>query len=57
MTLRDKAIIVAALLVLTVLAWVMTVQQSAGMGWGMITMGMTMGQPFSIPGATLYIVL
>ena len=57
MTLRDKTIIVTALLVLTVLAWVMTVQQSAGMGWGMITMGMTMGQPFSISGATLYIVL
>lgn len=57
MTLRDKSIIVLALLLLSILAWITTVQQSGGMGVGMITMSMTMGQPLSIPGAALYIIL
>jgi predicted metal-binding membrane protein len=57
MTLRDKSVIVIALLLLTVLAWITTVQQSEGMGMGLITMSMTMGQPLSIQGAALYIVL
>lgn len=56
-TQRDKAIIVSALALVSLLAWVITVQQSHGMGMGLITMSMTMGQPFSPANAALYITL
>ena len=57
MTLRDKSIIVTALMLLSVLAWIATVHQAGGMGLGLTTMSMTMGRPFSVSNAVLYIVL
>ena len=57
MTLRDKTIIVTALVLLSVLAWIATVRQVGGMGLGLMTMSMTMGLPFSVSNAVLYIAL
>jgi len=57
MTLRDKIIIVTALVLLSVLAWIATVHQAGGMGLGLMTMSMTMGLPFSVSNAVLYIAL
>ena len=57
MTLRDKIIIVTALVLLSALAWIATVHQAGDMGMGMLTMRMTMGLPFSVSNAVLYIVL
>jgi len=54
---RDKLIIVIALVLVSLLAWVITVQQSHGMGLGLITMSMTMGQPFTPASAALYVAL
>lgn len=54
---RNNLFIFLALVTLSVAAWVMTVQQAEGMGWGMFTCSMTMGTPFSLRNALLYIVL
>ena len=54
---RNKLLIFAALVALSGLAWAMTVYQADGMGWGMFTCSMTMGMPFSLGNALLYIVL
>ena len=57
MTVRDKIIIVVVLVLLSVLAWIATVHQAGRMGIGLMTMSMTMGLPFSISNAALYIAL
>ena len=57
MTVRDKIIIVVVLVLLSVLAWIATVHQAGGMGLGLMTMSMTMGPPFSVSNAALYIAL
>ncbi len=57
MTLRDKIIIVTALVLLSALAWIATVHQAGGMGLGLMTMSMTMGLPFSVSNAVLYVIL
>jgi predicted metal-binding membrane protein len=54
---RNNFFIFIALVFLSALAWVMTVYQADGMGWGMFTCSMTMGTPFSVSNALLYIVL
>ena len=54
---RNNLFIFIALVLLSGLAWVMTVQQADGMGWGMFTCSMTMGMPFSVSNAFLYIAL
>lgn len=53
----DRLAVAAVLLLLSLLSWVVTVQQSDGMGWGLVTMSMTMGRPFSAGNAALYIAL
>ena len=54
---RNNLLIFIALVLLSGLAWAMTVYQADGMGWGMFTCSMTMGMPFSIGNALLYIML
>ncbi|MBM4259194.1 MAG: DUF2182 domain-containing protein [Deltaproteobacteria bacterium] len=54
---RNNLLIFLALVVLSGLAWAMTVYQADGMGWGMFTCSMTMGTPFSFSNVVLYIVL
>ena len=53
---RESLIIITALVLLSVLAWVVTVRQMGGMGFGLTTHSMTMGMPFSLSNAGLYIV-
>ncbi len=57
MNTRDKAFIVTALLFLSALAWAGTVYQAGSMGMGVMTPSMTMGLPFSMFNAMLYLVL
>lgn len=57
MNTRDKVLIVTALVLLSGLAWAGTVYQAGSMGIGMITCSMTMGMPFSVSNAMLYLVL
>ena len=54
---RDKAFIIVALILLSVLAWTVTIHQADGMGWGLVTCSMTMGTPFSPANALLYLAL
>jgi predicted metal-binding membrane protein len=54
---RNNLFIFSALVALSAAAWVMTVRQADGMGWGMFTCSMTMGTPFSLSNALLYIAL
>ncbi len=54
---REHLFILITLLVLSGLAWVVTVHEAGGMGWGMFTCSMTMGTPFSVSNGVLYIVL
>jgi len=54
---RSNLLIFIALVLLSGLAWGMTVYQANGMGWGMFTCSMTMGMPFSVSNAFLYIIL
>jgi predicted metal-binding membrane protein len=49
--------ILTALTLLSGLAWIGSVYQAGSMGLGLITCSMTMGMPFSLSNATLYIVL
>jgi predicted metal-binding membrane protein len=57
MNIRDQALIVAALVLLSALAWAGTVHQAGSMGMGMITCSMTMGMPLSMSNAMLYLAL
>jgi predicted metal-binding membrane protein len=54
---RENLLILAVLIVLSGLAWAVTVHQADGMGVGMLTCSMTMGAPFSFGSGVLYIVL
>ncbi|MGE0820851.1 MAG: DUF2182 domain-containing protein [Candidatus Binatia bacterium] len=54
---RENLFILAALILLSALAWAMTVYQADGMGWGMFACSMTMGTPFSVGNALLYVIL
>lgn len=54
---RENLLILLALIVLSALAWAGTVYQAGDMGVGMFTCSMTMGTPFSISNALLYVVL
>jgi predicted metal-binding membrane protein len=53
---RESLLIIGALVLLSVLAWAVTVRQMGSMGLGMMTHSMTMGMPFSLSNAGLYIV-
>ena len=53
---RDSFLIITALVLVSLLAWVVTVREMGSMGLGMMTHSMTMGQPFSPSNAGLYIV-
>ena len=54
---RESLIIIAALVLVSGVAWVFTVRHMGHMGLGMMTHGMTMGMPFSLSNAGLYIML
>lgn len=54
---REHLWILTALVVLSGLAWAGTIYQAGSMGLGMVTCSMTMGSPFSIDGAILYVLL
>lgn len=54
---REHLWILTALVVLSGLAWAGTIYQAGSMGLGMVTCSMTMGSPFSVDGAILYILL
>ena len=54
---RESLIIIAALVLVSGVAWVFTVRHMGHMGLGMMTHGMTMGLPFSLSNAGLYVVL
>jgi len=55
--LKEHFLILTALVLLSSLAWTGTVYQAGSMGLGMITCSMTMGTPFSVGNALLYVVL
>lgn len=54
---REHFFILGSLVGLSVLAWIVTVQHMGGMGYAVVTGGMTMGMPFSVTHMLLYIVL
>jgi predicted metal-binding membrane protein len=54
---REHLWILTALVVLSGLAWAGTIYQAGSMGLGMVTCSMTMGTPFSVSSAALYVVL
>jgi len=54
---RENLLIFLALVALSVLAWGATVYQAGSMGVGMFTCSMTMGTPFSVSNALLYVAL
>lgn len=54
---REQLWILAALVVLSALAWLGTIYQAGSMGLGMVTCSMTMGTPFSLSNVALYVVL
>ena len=55
--LKEHSLILIALVLLSSLAWTGTVYQAGSMGLGMITCSMTMGTPFSVGNALLYVLL
>ena len=55
--LKEHFLILIALVLLSGLAWAGTVYQAGSMGLGMITCSMTMGTPFSVGNALLYVLL
>jgi predicted metal-binding membrane protein len=57
MIVREHLWILAALVVLSGLAWAGTIYQAGSMGLGMVTCSMTMGTPFSMSSAVLYVAL
>jgi len=54
---REHLWILTTLVVLSVIAWGGTVYQAGSMGLGLVTCSMTMGTPFSLSNAILYVVL
>lgn len=54
---REHLWVLTALVALSGLAWAGTIYQAGSMGLGMVTCSMTMGAPFSVHRAVLYIVL
>ena len=54
---RENLFILTTLILLSGLAWVVTIYEAGGMGWGMFTCSMTMGTPFSVSNGVLYVVL
>ena len=54
---REYRMILAVLIVLSGAAWVATVRQMGGMGFGWVTGSMTMGRPFSVVNALVYVSL
>jgi predicted metal-binding membrane protein len=54
---RENLFILTTLILLSGLAWAVTVHEAGGMGWGMFTCSMTMGTPFSVSNGALYVVL
>ena len=54
---RENFFILITLVLLSGLAWAVTVYEARGMGWGMFTCSMTMGTPFSVSNGALYVVL
>jgi predicted metal-binding membrane protein len=54
---REHLWVLAALVVLSALAWAGTVYQAGSMGLGIVTCSMTMGTPFSLSNAVLYVAL
>jgi len=55
--LKEHFLILITLVLLSSLAWTGTVYQAGSMGLGMITCSMTMGTPFSVGNALLYVLL
>ena len=55
--LREHRLILAAMVCLSGLAWAATIYQAGSMGLGVVTCSMTMGTPFSISNAALYVAL
>ena len=56
MALRDRIAIISALVLLSSLAWAVTIHHSGGQASGIATGGsMTMGMPFSLSSAALYL--
>jgi predicted metal-binding membrane protein len=54
---RENLFILTTLVLLSGLAWTVTVSEAGGMGWGMFTCSMTMGTPFSVRSGVLYVIL
>jgi predicted metal-binding membrane protein len=54
---REHLFILTTLVLLSGLAWAVTVYEAGSMGWGMFTCSMTMGTPFSVSNGVLYVVL
>lgn len=54
---RKHVWILTSLAVLSALAWAGTIYQAGSMGLGLVTCSMTMGAPFSLQSASLYVVL
>lgn len=54
---RENLFILVTLILLSGLAWAVTVYEAGSMGWGMFTCSMTMGTPFSVGNGALYVVL
>ncbi|MBI3245275.1 MAG: DUF2182 domain-containing protein [Deltaproteobacteria bacterium] len=54
---REHLWILAALVLLSSLAWAETIYLAGSMGLGMVTCSMTMDTPFSLDNAALYVVL
>lgn len=54
---REHRLILAAMVCLSGLAWAATIYQAGSMGLGVVTCSMTMGTPFSVSNAALYVAL
>ena len=52
---QEHRLILGVLIALSVVAWTVTVWQMGGMGFGWVTGSMTMGRPFSIVNALVYV--
>ncbi len=57
MDFRSQGFLIPVLIVLCGLAWAATVYQAGSMGVGLTTCSMTMGRPFSLSQALLYVAL
>ena len=52
---REYRLILGILIALSGVAWVVTVRQMGGMGFGWVTGSMTMGRPFSVTNLAVYV--